>query len=625
MKSETSKSKKSVEESKNVLIHARKDRRLLPNVPDNTAQRSTKDRRVQAKDSPQHKRNVLNPSLAEHQGIRYLAEYKVRVVCRNKNKRVAFTVESGDISTSGMLLRVQSEEQRNLIESAEKIKLKFRIHAGSMPEGYEMKVNIGAKYIRTQKLEDGTFDVGLSLQPTLVQYAYARKGRNLRNIALVSLALSTIIVAVMRIESILYFSFNRFVYLYSIIAAAYLLSRYLFGAFYKPVPINESFTPGVSIIIPCFNEEEWIQRTILNCINQNYPVECLEVIVVDDCSSDHSVEKIEEIIQKLCQEEERFDIKNRICCLKQEQNQGKREAMARGAKIAKHELLVFVDSDSFLDPYAVMNLVQPFQDPKMGGVTGRTDVANTYTNTLTKMQSVRYYIAFRIIKAAEAYFDAVTCLSGPLSCYRKQIVLEHVDEWLNQRFMNQKATFGDDRSMTNFVLREHRTGYQDTAVCSTIVPNSYSMFLKQQMRWKRSWLRESAIAATFMWRKEPMMAVSFYIGFIIPIAAPVIVVYNLLFVPIVYRVIPIAFLIGLLVMSMLMSATQLLLRRSSTWIYGFVFCFYYIGVLLWQMPVAWFTFSKSAWGTRLTPQDLAYRLRRESRRNVSIEMNETSP
>ena len=141
----------------------------------------------------------------------------------------------------------------------------------------------------------------------------------------------------------------------------------------------------------------------------------------------------------------------------------------------------------------------------MGGVSGRTDVANIYTNVLTKMQTVRYYIAFRVMKAAEAYFDAVTCLSGPLSCYRKDIVLENMESWLNQSFLGQKATFGDDRAMTNFVLRHHRTYYQDTAICSTIVPNQYPVFLKQQMRWKRSWLRESLLAGKFMWRKEPFM------------------------------------------------------------------------------------------------------------------------
>lgn len=97
--------------------------------------------------------------------------------------------------------------------------------------------------------------------------------------------------------------------------------------------------------------------------------------------------------------------------------------------------------------------MQPFKDPKMGGVAGRTDVANTYTNVLTKMQSVRYYIAFRIMKAAEGYFDAVTCLSGPLACYRKELVKSNIDAWLRQSFLGQKATFGDDRAMTNFILR----------------------------------------------------------------------------------------------------------------------------------------------------------------------------
>lgn len=68
------------------------------------------------------------------------------------------------------------------------------------------------------------------------------------------------------------------------------------------------------------------------------------------------------------------------------------------------------------------------------GVSGRTEVENKYTNTMTKLQTVRYYIAFRIMKAAESYFDVVTCLSGPLSCYRKDLIEKHQDAWLNQNF-----------------------------------------------------------------------------------------------------------------------------------------------------------------------------------------------
>lgn len=360
--------------------------------------------------------------------------------------------------------------------------------------------------------------------------------------------------------------------------------------------------------MPCFNEEQWIQHTILGCINQDYPIDKLEVIVVDDCSNDHSVDKIREMIERLKEsdgDQKMYRVEDRLHYYVQPVNKGKREAMAVGAKMAKHELLVFVDSDSFLDPYAVRNIVQPFKDKKMGGVSGRTDVANTYTNALTKMQAVRYYIAFRIMKAAEGYFDAVTCLSGPLSCYRKDLVLEYCDDWLNQKFLGQRATFGDDRSMTNFILRHHRTTYQDTAVCMTIVPNSHKMFLRQQMRWKRSWLRESIIAARYMWKKEPFMSLSFYMGLLVPIAAPIIVLYNLIYIPIMHRVFPLTFLVGMLMMALLMSMAQLFLRRSTTWIFGVWFCLYYEAVLLWQMPVAWFTFWKSTWGTRLTPADLA--------------------
>ena len=382
-----------------------------------------------------------------------------------------------------------------------------------------------------------------------------------------------------------------------------MLTRYLFGAFYKPVPINPDFTPGVTVIIPCFNEETWIKRTVLSCVNQDYPPEKLEVIVVDDCSNDNSWQAIEEIVAEL-RAEDTTGLPDRIRCHKQPHNMGKREALAVGAELANHELLVFVDSDSFVDPFAIRNLVQPFQDENMGGVSGRTDVANTYTNGLTKMQSVRYYIAFRILKAAEGLFDAVTCLSGPLSCYRKDLVLKYSDAWLNQHFLGQKATFGDDRSMTNFILRHYRTTYQDTAICSTIVPNTYKVFLKQQMRWKRSWLRETFVAATFMWRKEPFMALSFYMGLIVPILAPVIVVYNLFYIPLTHRVFPLTFIIGILAMAMLMSFAQLLLKRSSIWLYGMWFCLYYEAVLLWQMPIAWVTFWKSTWGTRMTTADV---------------------
>ncbi len=107
-----------------------------------------------------------------------------------------------------------------------------------------------------------------------------------------------------------------------------------------------------------------------------------------------------------------------------------------------------------------------------------------------------------------------------------------------------------------------------------------------------------------MWRKEPYAAINFYIGLIVPIMAPVVVVYNLMYVPLTQHIFPKAFLVGLLLMSLMMSFAQLLLRKSTTWTFGFLFCMYYELILLWQMPIAWVTFWKSTWGTRQTPTDV---------------------
>ena len=588
---------------KDVLLAVKPDRRLLSKVPDAEGLRVNKERRgLEGASAVQYDIKTLMDQ--EHSGTRYLIDYEVVVeYCGEDKKKMHCKAVGKDISSTGMLLEL-TEDDAEALRQAKSIELSFEIIAGSMPEGYEMSVRIGAEIVRQQAGEDGKVLCGVHFQETLAQYAGKKKGRYISAVSFALLLLIAAFIILMRSESVIYFKFNKGLYLYSIIAAVFLLTRYLFGALYKTVPIREDFTPGVSIIVPCFNEQEWINRTILSCINQSYPAEKLEVIIVDDGSTDNSVAKIQETIDSVAAIVGE-KVRERLFYLVQEQNGGKREALIRGALAAKHELVVFVDSDSFVDPFAIYNLVQPFQDARMGGVSGRTDVANTYTNVLTKMQAVRYYIAFRIMKAAEGYFDAVTCLSGPLSCYRKELVLQHKDAWLNQKFLGQKATFGDDRSLTNFILREHRTGYQDTAVCSTIVPNTYSMFLKQQMRWKRSWLRESLIAARFMWKKEPFMALSFYMGLLVPVAAPIVVLYNLVYVPAVYRVFPTTFLVGLLMMALMMSMAQLFLRKSSTWIFGMWFCLYYEAVLLWQMPVAWFTFWKSEWGTRMTPADSA--------------------
>jgi hyaluronan synthase len=76
------------------------------------------------------------------------------------------------------------------------------------------------------------------------------------------------------------------------------------------------------------------------------------------------------------------------------------------------------------------------------------------------------------------------------------------------------------------------------------------------------------------------------------------------YLPLVYGVLPLTFIAGFLMMTMLMSATYLLLKKSSLWVYGIFFCLFYLTVLVWQLLPAILTFSASQWGTRATKQDV---------------------
>lgn len=608
----SSKNNKTENQIEDILMKQSPDRRLLPHMPGE--HRSGKSRRS-IDDEEVKKYTYLKFLNGEDANTRYEVRYPV--IISIGSGAVSYSGYVEDISISGMRIHTSAEAAEEISKHS-KVILSFEIQPGTLPEGLEMKVKTAAHPawpsrevtlqklddVRTGKLPAGTeFVFGMQFEHNLLEYSNRHHARYELMAATFLLFVICLCVLLMRTESVVFFKFNKYLYLYSIIASTFLLTKYAFAFFYKPDRADENYTPGVSILVPCFNEETWIRKTIINAMDQYYPQEKLEVIVIDDCSTDRSAEVIRDTIKEIV-DQEGPEVASRIRYLLQPINKGKREALALGARHARHELLVFVDSDSFLNPYAIINLVQPFKDEKMGGVAGRTDVANTYTNSLTKMQSVRYYIAFRINKAAEGIFDTVSCLSGPLSCYRKDLVLKYSDDWLNQKFLGQRATFGDDRAMTNLILRHHRTGYQDTSICYTIVPNDYDVFLRQQMRWKRSWLRESLVAAAFMWRKEPFAAVSFYMGLLVPIIAPVVVCYNLIYVPLTYRVFPTTFMLGMISMAVLMSACQSLLRRSTTWLYGIWFCIYYEMILLWQMPIAWFTFWKSTWGTRMTPADV---------------------
>ncbi len=376
---------------------------------------------------------------------------------------------------------------------------------------------------------------------------------------------------------------------YSIAVVVYVLGRFLLALFYRPVP-DKGFRPTVSIVIPAFNEEEGIIGTIASCLEVDYPSHLTEVIAVNDGSTDGTWERILEAKARWPQ----------LYAVDLGRNYGKRGAMAEGIRRARGDVLVFVDSDSYLEADAVTAIVQPFADERVGAVVGHAEVRNSSVNWMTKMQQVRYYSAFRVIKGTESMLSGtVTCASGCCAAYRRSVVMPLLDDWEFQTFLGRPATFGDDRALTNRILNRHRVVYQSSARAETVVPEGPKVFFRQQLRWKKSWLRESMQVVRYFWRKNPVAAVFTYASIAFPFMAPWVVLHavggrllggqpgGLWF-----------YIIGTYAMALLYSLFYAFKRHDGLWFHGMTFVALYMSVLVFQTYWGILTMRDTRWGTR---------------------------
>ncbi len=378
---------------------------------------------------------------------------------------------------------------------------------------------------------------------------------------------------------------------YGLLVCAYIVSRFVFSTLYRPSR-DHGLRPRVAIVMPAFNEQDAITASLTSLLDLDYPPDLLEIVAVNDGSTDETLIRMGRVADAA---------EGRVRVIDLGRNRGKRAAMAAGIRATDAEIIAFVDSDSMLEPDAMTRLVQGFHEPRVGAICGHADVLNLHDTWLTKMQGVRYFVAFKVVKAAESLFSAVTCCSGCFSAYRRAAVMPHLEWWESQRFLGVESTFGDDRSLTNCVLRHWKVRYESTAVSHTIVPDDFRTFMTQQVRWKRSWTRESLILGSFMFRKNPIASISAYVGMLLPLVAPIVALRAVLFAPVVQGApAPVVYGLGVYAMAVAYGLYYVVRRPtySSTWIYGIVFCFFYLVFLLWQTYYAILTARTSSWGTR---------------------------
>jgi hyaluronan synthase len=379
---------------------------------------------------------------------------------------------------------------------------------------------------------------------------------------------------------------------YSFAVTIYIFSRFVLSHFHKSYEVDENYLPSVSFVVPAKNEGPSIRKTLTLFAEVDYPMDKIEVVTINDGSTDDTLLEMKKAQLEIGSKIKRFEV------VDWKVNRGKRDGMAEGVKLAKHDIIIFIDSDSFIDKDCVRHLVKYFVNPEVGAVSGHTDVHNVDTNLLTQMQAVRYYIAFKVYKAAESVFGIVTCCPGCCSAYRREYLMEFLDEWLHQTFLGAKCTFGDDRSLTNFIIKKYKATYSPEAKANTIVPDNFRTYLRQQQRWKKSWIRETFIASLFFWKKNPLAAVFFYIYVFLAFASPIVFVRAMFWHPYIYHEWPIIYLIGLFLMLLMHGIYYRIRVGNRSWFLAIASFWLNSILLMWQLPWAFVTMNDTRWGTR---------------------------
>ncbi len=383
-------------------------------------------------------------------------------------------------------------------------------------------------------------------------------------------------------------------FIWAAMGSVLLCFRTLLWFRYRPFrPADHADAPPLTVIIPAYNEGEMVGKTIDSVAAALYPRDRLEIFVIDDGSKDDTWRHIERAADRH---------PGLVTTLRFPKNRGKRAALEAGFRQARGQVAVTIDSDSVIDGNTLLSAAGPFRDPRVGAVAGKVLVYNRSEGFIPKMLNVRYVLSFDFLRAAQSVYGTVYCCPGALAAYRLDVVREVLDEWMGQKFLGVDCTYGEDRSMTNYILSlGYDTVYQSTAVVRTIVPHTYDKLCKMFLRWDRSYVREEIRFAGIVW-KRPLKArvIAAADTFITNLRYPV--GYSSLGLLIFLTAQQPSMMARLLLAIGLMSFLNVLyyLRSERSWdfLYGVLYSYFSFFALFWIFPYAVLTVRSRSWMTR---------------------------
>ncbi|MBU4246630.1 MAG: glycosyltransferase [Nanoarchaeota archaeon] len=252
------------------------------------------------------------------------------------------------------------------------------------------------------------------------------------------------------------------VYFFSLYVSVFLLITFFEK---RPPPKRLDTIPSVSVIVPAYNEEESIGKTLESLMNLDYPKDLLEIIVVNDGSKD----KTQNIAEGFMQKEHHFKL-----LLINQKNLGKGAALNEGIKRAKGDFVACLDADSMVRSDTLKEMMRYFYEGDIAAVSPLMKVYQPKT-ILQRLQALEYLL-YGFLKCIFSSMNSIHVTSGPFSIYRKSAIqkIGGFDE----------KTIVEDQEICYRIQRNHYKILQSTTgEVLTIAPKNLSELYNQRCRW----------------------------------------------------------------------------------------------------------------------------------------------
>jgi len=260
--------------------------------------------------------------------------------------------------------------------------------------------------------------------------------------------------------------------------SAYLIRHYIFtltALYYRRgqphFTPNRSYQPTISILIPAHNEEKVIGRILQRTIELTYPKEKLEIIVIDDASTDQT----SEIVENFAREHEQIKVIHRM---KGEGGKGKSVVMNEGLKHAKGEIICCFDADYYPQRDIIEKLTAYFVDPKVGAVQGRVIVLNEPNTLVTRLVALERIGGYRVDQLARDDLRLIPQFGGTVGGFRRNLI-DSLGGW-------DPNMLAEDTDLTFRVyLAGYKIRYINEAECYEEAVETWRSYGRQRYRWAR--------------------------------------------------------------------------------------------------------------------------------------------